>query len=435
MKSSDNAQNIQWFRDAAPYINQHRGKTFVLYFSGAAVASPEFDHLIHDIGLLHALGIRLVLVHGARPQIEARLQLENIAPDYAEGLRITNIESLDAVLEATGRLRVIIEAKLSLSLTNTPMSGSKIRVCSGNFITAKPLGIRNGVNFQHTGAVRKVDSTAIQQLLDAGQCVLFSPVGYSPSGEVFNLRAEQVAGETAIALSADKLIILHDSDSIPDLPAQLTPQDITPRQKAALSAELQKDLECAVHAVNGGVGRAHLIDRFSDGSLLRELFTRDGSGTLISSGHYEDLRQARSHDVGGILELIRPMEQQGILLRRSREQLELEIKHFIVMERDGLIAGCAALFPYKKDQMGEIACIAIHPAYRGTGRGDTLLKYLEKKAREQGLQQVFVMSTQTMHWFIERGFSEQSLDNLPVEKATLYNYQRKSLIFMKPLSN
>lgn len=433
MNSSANAQNIQWFRDAAPYINQHRGKTFVLYFSGAAVASPEFDHLIHDIGLLHALGIRLVLVHGARPQIEARLQLENIAPNYAEGLRITDMESLDAVLEATGRLRVIIEAKLSLSLANTPMSGSKIRVCSGNFIAAKPLGVRHGVNFQHTGAVRKVDHTAIGQLLDAGQCVLFSPIGYSPTGEVFNLRAEQVAAETAIALSADKLVILHDSECIPNLPAQLTPSDITPQQKKALTPELQKDLECAVKGVEGGVGRAHLIDRFSDGSLLRELFTRDGSGTLVSSGRYEDLRQARVNDIGGILELIRPMEQQGMLLRRSREQLELEIKHFFVMERDGLIAACAALFPYKQDQAGEISCIAVHPEYRGSGRGDTLLKYLEKKARKQGLTRVFVMSTQTMHWFIERGFDQHSLDKLPVEKATLYNYQRKSLIFMKSL--
>ncbi len=430
--------NINWFRDAAPYINQHRGKTFVVYFSGEAVNSDGFDALIHDLALLDTLGVRLVLVSGARPQIEERLALENIASQYADGLRITNEGSLNAVIEAVGRVRVLIEARLSLSLINTPMSGSEIKVCSGNFITARPIGVINGIDFSHTGKVRKVAADAINRQLETGQCVLLSPLGYSPTGEVFNLRAEEVATACASALAADKLIILseHSSNGSSQRPlgSQLTTTQVSERLAQGIDdPELEMHLRNARDALGNGVQRCHIIDRSIDGGLLKELFTRDGAGTLISNDDYEGLRRATINDVAGILALIAPLEEKQALVRRSREQLELEIDYFTIIERDGVIIGCAALYPYPDDSVGELACLAIDPDYHGEGRGDLLLAETERQAREQGLKRLFVLSTQTMHWFIERGFKEGDLDALPIEKAKLYNYQRRAKVFIKPL--
>ena len=430
----DQINIVRWFRDAAPYINQHRSKTFVVYFSGETIAGNGFDNLIHDLAILHALGIRVVLVYGARPQIDSRTALENITPQYANGLRITETASLDAVIEAVGRLRVLIEARLSLSLANTPMSGSRIRVCSGNFITARPLGIRDGIDFQHTGAVRKVQTDAIEQQLANGQCVLLSALGYSPTGEVFNMSAEEVATKTAIALQAGKLILLHNEPLPDDLPAQLTPGQIESLlARGNLTTLLTTHLHNAREAIEQGVQRSHIIDSTLDGSLLLELFTRDGAGTLVSAEEYEGLRQATIDDVGGILELISPLEEQGLLVRRSREQLELEIGYFTVIERDGKIIACAALYPYAEEQAAEVACVAVHPDYRQDRRGEKLIEYLEKQARLQHLKYLFVLSTQTMHWFMEQGYQPASLDKLPLERAALYNYQRQSKIFIKPL--
>jgi len=428
------ANIVHWFRDAAPYINRHREKTFVVYFSGEAVQSSGFDNLIHDLAILHALGIRLVLVYGARPQIDRRIRLEEITPRFAHGLRITDDRSLDPVIEAVGRLRVIIEARLSLSLANTPMSGSRIRVCSGNFITARPLGVRNGIDFHHTGEVRRVQAKAIGAQLAAGQCVLLSPLGYSPTGEVFNLRAEEVATETAIALGADKLILMNDKPLPDDLPDQLTPPQIDELLlQQRLPGMLSTHLRNARAAIDGGVARCHVIVHERDGSLLLELFTRDGAGTLISAAAFEDMRQATINDVGGILALIEPLERDGLLVRRSREQLELEIHHFTVVERDGKIIACAALYPYEQERAGEIACVAVHPDYRHDRRGERLVEYLERTAMLRRLDYLFVLSTQTMHWFRELGFEPASLDDLPLEKAALYNYQRRSKIFIKKL--
>ncbi|MGV6857531.1 MAG: amino-acid N-acetyltransferase [bacterium] len=437
--SSIRQTNVNWFRDAAPYINQHRGKTFVVCFSGDAVNSKGFDALIHDLALLDTLGIRLVLVAGARPQIADRLALEQIPSEYANGLRITNEDALNAVIEAVGRVRVLIEARLSLSLINTPMSGSEIKVSSGNFITARPMGIINGVDFGHTGKVRKVAVDAISRQLEIGQCVLLSPLGYSPTGEVFNLRAEEVATACASALAADKLILFSDSQKNKEqepwpLAPQLTASQLDERLLDSIdNPELRMHLENAREALLRGVQRCHILDRNIDGGLLKELFTRDGAGTLISDDNYEGLRRANINDVAGILELIAPLEDKQALVRRSREQLELEIDYFTIIERDGVIIGCAALYPYRQDNVGELACLAINPDYHGEGRGDLLLAEIERQALEQGLSRLFVLSTQTMHWFIEHGFKEGDLDALPVEKAKLYNYQRRAKVFIKPL--
>jgi len=438
-KKIDNLSFVHAFRNSAPYINAHRGRTFVIVFGGEAVSDPAFADLIHDIALLNSLGVRLVLVHGARPQIEQRLRARDAEIRYVNGLRVTDDAALPAVKEAIGCVRIEIEALLSMGLANSPMAGARIQVATGNYVIARPLGVRNGVDYRHTGEVRRIETEIIERQLKDGAIVLLSPLGYSPTGEVFNLSAEDVAGSAALALRADKLLCLVEGTGLLDARKRLI-QQLTPPQaeailnsKRALPEDVARHLASAVRASRGGVRRAHLVSRNADGALLQELFTRDGIGTLITAEAYEEIRAAGIDDVGGILELIAPLETDGILVRRSRERLETEIGHFTVAERDGMIVACAALYPSVDERVGELACLAVHADYRGAGRGDALLAQLERQAIDLGLQRLFVLTTHTAHWFRERGFEPADIKALPVARQALYNWQRNSKVFIKAL--
>ncbi len=438
-EKKNSLQFVDWFRSAAPYINAHRGRTFVILFGGEAVADQRFAHLIHDIALLNSLGVRLVLVHGARPQIEQRLRERGAEITYVNGLRVTNDVALACVKDAVGSVRVEIEALLSMGVANSPMAGARIRVASGNFVTARPLGVRDGVDYCHTGEVRRIDTDAIQSRLSNGAIVLLSPLGYSPTGEVFNLSAEDVAAAAAVALKADKLLCLVEGPGVPDNMGRLI-QQMTPREAEQLLSSghsfpegITRHLTSVVHACRLGVRRGHLLNRQVDGGLLLELFTRDGIGTLITAELYEGTRQATIDDVGGVLELIAPLEAEGILVRRSRELLEMEIDRFTVVERDGMITACAALYPFQEEGLAELACLAVHPDYQREGRADGLLQYVEDRARALNIRRLFVLTTRTAHWFRERGFQRGAIEDLPVKRRAMYNYQRKSQVFIKPL--
>lgn len=432
---------VAWFRSSTPYIHAHRGRTFVIELGGEALADAGFPGLIHDLALLHSLGIRLVLVHGARPQIEERLRQRGAQMQYVNGRRVTDSVALACVKEAAGAVRVEIEALMSMGVANSPMAGARIRVASGNFVTARPLGVQEGVDYGHTGVVRRIDAEAIQQRLDTDAIALIPSLGYSPTGEVFNLTAADVATSTAIALGADKLIFLVEGPGLLDtqgrLISNLVPAEVDRllQERGDLSEDLRKHLKAAATACRSGVRRVHLLRRQQEGALLRELFTRDGVGSMLTASPYEDTRTARIEDVQGILALIGPLEEKGILVRRSREVLETEIGHFVVVERDGMAIACAALFPYQAEAMAELACFAVHEDYRDRGRGDALLAYMETRARGLGLNQVFVLTTQTAHWFVERGFQPLDLQALPVAKQRLYNYKRNSKVFAKLLES
>ena len=441
---STTLQYVHWFRHSAPYINAHRNKTFVIMFDGEAVLHDNFQHIIHDIALLHSLGIHLILVHGARPQINLNLATSQISTPFHRQRRITTRESLSCVMNAVGSIRLQIEALLSMGLANSPMYGARIDVVSGNFVTAKPYGIRDGIDFQLTGEVRTVDTNAIQRHLDSHNIVVLGPTGYSTTGEVFNLLAEEVATKTAIRIKADKLIFLGKQHGLLNTDGQLQ-LEVQPSQLDAyimqdaqdLPSELSLQLRAAQEASMNGVNRVHLISYAHDGALLEELFTRDGSGTLITDAHYEDVRMATIQDVGGLINLLRPLEEEGILVYRSRERLENEIEQFAVIERDGMILACAALYPIPTTgnelRSAEIACVAVDPSYRKSNRGSQILNYLEDKARSMGIQQLFILTTRTAHWFLEQGFEQSSVDDLPDARQALYNYQRNSLVCKKSL--
>lgn len=430
---------VAWFRSVAPYINAFRGKTFVIAFGGEVVADGKFVELTHDFNLLAALGIRLVLVHGARPQIEQHLAKSDLAGTYHQGIRLTDAETMQCVKEAVGRTRVEIEALLSMGLANSPMANADIRVAGGNFITAQPIGVINGVDLQHTGTVRKVDVAALRDRMEFGEVVLLSPLGYSPTGEVFNLTLEDIATATAVALDADKLVFMMDTDGVQDKKGNLAKELTIAQAQAILSkqSKLPDDialfLPCAVRACEAGVARTHLISRHTDGALLQELFSDEGIGTMVVESTLNTLRDATIEDVGGIIQLLRPLEEDGILVRRSRELLEREIARFVVLEHDHRIVGCAALYPFPNEASAELACLAVDAQCRDRGYGEAILNHMSNLAKSQKMKKLFVLTTRTAHWFVEREFKEADVDQLPKEKKALYNYQRRSKVFVKNL--
>lgn len=433
---------VEGFRHSVPYINTHRGKTFVIMLGGEAIEHENFSSIVNDIGLLHSLGIRLVVVYGARPQIDANLAAHHHEPLYHKNIRVTDAKTLELVKQAAGTLQLDITARLSMSLNNTPLQGAHINVVSGNFIIAQPLGVDDGVDYCHSGRIRRIDEDAIHRQLDSGAIVLMGPVAVSVTGESFNLTSEEIATQLAIKLKAEKMIGFCSSQGVTnddgDIVSELFPNEAQARveaqeEKGDYNSGTVRFLRGAVKACRSGVRRCHLISYQEDGALLQELFSRDGIGTQIVMESAEQIRRATINDIGGILELIRPLEQQGILVRRSREQLEMEIDKFTIIQRDNTTIACAALYPFPEEKIGEMACVAVHPDYRSSSRGEVLLERITAQAKQSGLSKLFVLTTRSIHWFQERGFTPVDIDLLPESKKQLYNYQRKSKVLMADL--
>jgi len=433
------AQFVRWFREVAPYVHAFRGKTFVVAFGGELVQAGALNALVQDLSLLSALGVRLVLVHGSRPQVNEQLRLKGYTQQFDRGLAPTDPAALECAKEAAGEIRLDIEAAFSQGLPNTPMSHSHIRVISGNFVTARPTGVVDGIDYKHTGQVRKIDVDALKFAIEKGSSVvLLSPLGFSPTGDAFNLAMEDLATSVAVALRAEKLIFLSGS------PGVLAPDGTVDTELARVDADalLQKGeldddtafyLRHASLAVKRGVARAHLVPYALDGSVLLEIFTHDGVGTMVVEDTLDDLRPATLDDVGAILSLIEPLEADGTLVPRPRSVIEREVERFTVLEHDGVIYGCAALHPYPDEHMAEMACLIVNPEWQGSGEGEILLRHMESRARAMGARRLFVLTTRTSHWFMKRGFVQGGVTDLPREKQNNYNRSRNSLVFIKKL--
>jgi amino-acid N-acetyltransferase len=439
---SELTQYARWFRDSTPYISAHRHKTFVVMLGGDVIEHANVMHIVHDLALLSVLGVRVVLVHGARPQIDAAVAAANLTPSFHGHRRITDQSTIEQVAAAVARVRLRIEGLFSMGLPNTPLHNTKIHVLSGNLVTARPVGIIDGVDHLFTGRVRRIHSERIHQLLNERCIVLLSPLGYSPSGEAFNLSGEELATDVAIALGADKLITFDALSAVTDRDG-VARSELTPNELAALLDDANLDgasrlrLEELVRACRAGVPRCHLIGYLDDGALLRELFTAAGCGTQISEDGFQHIRRATAEDVAGIVELIVPLESAGALVRRPRDRLEREIERFFVAELDGSIIGCCALYPFEDAKAGELACLATHPSYRAdtAEHGGALVRRIEAEARRLGLEQLFLLTTQAHDFFKEQGFVETGVEQLPAPRKALYNYQRNSTVMAKALAH
>ncbi|MCX7233544.1 MAG: amino-acid N-acetyltransferase [Burkholderiales bacterium] len=448
MTSVFNFTFVPWFRSVAPYIHKFRNQTFVVGIAGEAIAAGKLQHLAQDLAMIQSMGVKIVLVHGFRPQVNEQLQAKGHAPRFSHGLRITDEVALDCAQEAAGQLRYEIEAAFSQGLPNTPMAGSTVRVISGNFLTARPVGILDGVDFQHSGLVRKVDTAGIMRTLDMGAMVLLSPFGFSPTGEAFNLTMEEVATSVAIALQADKLIFLTEVPGIRSRPTEPEGEDNPVDTElplaqaelllAALPAAHQPTdtgfyLQHCVKACKSGVERSHIIPFAVDGAILLEVYVHDGIGTMVVDEKLESLREATVEDVGGILQLIEPFEKDGTLVTRSRTEIERDVGNYTVIEHDGVIFACAALYAYPEGRTAEMAALTVSPQVQGQGDGERVLKRIEHRARAAGLDSIFVLTTRTTHWFLKRGFVLVDPDWLPEARKRKYNWDRKSQVLLKKL--
>lgn len=523
----DTAQFGSIFRQCAPYIAMHRGAVMVVHIGAHVHAVRQaFDEIMDDISILHLLGVQVVLVAGVRSQLDERLKNTGNAAVYKGGMRVTDEESMRALKELSGYVRFEIESSLARGFRGRP-GQSGINVVSGNFFyTAKPLGVRDGVDFKFTGEVRRIEVDNLKKRLDSGDIVMLTSLGYSPSGEVFNVPSESLAAEVAARLKAAKIIYLTDGESLVDtrtekpvqslrlaqaisildsygiarsdynqiesetidtsqpistLSSALDPNPVIEEKELVSTSSLRRRrrssslsqsklnsnnssissgsgissgisngnnnnnsnnenrdgnsslfvhyLARCVHALLGGVRRAHLVPPQS-GAILKELYTRDGAGILISRDVYEGIRQAQASDVRAVEEIIKPLEAEGILVPRSREQLEKDMNDCFLLTRDGTTLACGMLKRYG-DSHAEVCCLAVHPSYRKEGRGETLLAYLERRALLLGVSDLFVLSTRTMQWFEERGFVLSDPELLPPTRA--YNASRGSKVYIKKM--
>ena len=434
----DRVQFVEWLRSVAPYVHAFRGKTFVVAFPGELVLAGGLAELAQDLSLLHAVGIKVVVVHGSRPQVAQQLALRDVEERMHNSIRVTDLAALECAKEAAGELRLDIEAAFSQGLPNTPMAHSAVRIISGNFITAKPIGVIEGVDLGFTGIVRKIAAETIHSILGTGGLVLLSPLGFSPTGEAFNLTMEDVAVSAAIALHADKLIFINETPMFRDLGGVEIREVSSHQAEAVLQAGfLPPDsafyLQHAIKACNNGVPRAHIVPFATDGSSLLEIFTHDGVGTMISYENLNSLREASIEDVGGIIQLIEPLEDDGTLVKRGRELIEREIDYFSVLEHDGVIFGCGALYPFPAEKMGELACLTVNPEVQEQGDGECILQHIENRARAAGFTKLFALTTRNVHWFMKRGFVQSTMDALPQDRQRMYNWQRKSQVLLKQL--
>jgi amino-acid N-acetyltransferase len=428
---------VDWLRGVAPYVHAHRGKTFVIGVSGEVLRDHALRTWVDDVALLSALGVRVVLVFGSRPQIEAQLQLKGLISEFHDDVRVTDLAALECAKEAAGEIRLDLEAAFSQALPDTPMAHAELQAVSGNFVTARPLGIIDGIDFQHTGVVRKINTSGISRLLDAGCVVLLPPLGFSPTGESFSVSMEDAATSTAIALDADKLIFITETAGVLDAQGELL-SELNASDARVLLQQPHLDvatyfyLEAACRACEAGVARTHILAGALDGMLLLEMFTRRGVGTMVVEQSLSVLRAATLDDVGAIVRLIEPLEADGTLVYRGRERLESEIEHFYVLEHDQMIDGCVALYLYS-ESMAEMACLTVDPKHQGKGDGERILHFIEQQAKAKGVKQLFVLTTRTTHWFQKRGFRVASVNDLPENRRHLYNQNRKSAVLIKVL--
>ncbi len=472
---------VNMFRGSANYIANHRNTVVVYHIPGDLLEWDGFADLMDDIALTWLLGMKPVIVVGCRMQIDGRLNtgqcsLTSLSPDGKsveciedgrlryDSVRITDFETLRVVKEEAGFVRYEVERQLGRALhlhgTVDHTACTDGNVVSGNFFTAQPYGVIDGVDFKFTGYPRRFEVKKIQQVLDSRDVLLLTPLGSSPSGEIFNVNTEHLAASVAGALKASKVIFFTKSGTafrekksnklvqnfrLSDAKNLLKYNSIVlDNYKGFTSIEHEADLKpevveaflktgWSIAALEKGVKRAHIIAP-TNGALLQELYTRDGSGTLISRDIYEGFRNANVNDVAGIYELIQPFVATGYLVSRPKNVLEKDIDSYYVFTRDNLIVACAQLKMFENGY-AEIGCMVVKKEYRSQGRGDAMLSFLERLGVICGCPNVFVLSTQTMEWFVEHGYTEVGVEELPPSRRTVYNYERMSKIYMKKISN
>src|SRR5262245_27144675 len=436
-------EQVDLIREVFYYQNRFDGKTIVLKIDYPILNAPHFPQLLKDLAMLRATGIEIILVPGAREWIDAVLKEYEIESEYVDGVRIATQDSIPFV-----RMAAFDVANRLMTLLTAFQANAVI----GNFVRARGIGVVDGVDFQNSGRVDKILKEPLQQILNQGMIPIFPCIGWNAAGKPYNLSSDDIAMAVAEALQAEKLFFVTDSDGVMETRFTLPPGLVknSDGRVARLSLEEAEEvlnlnagnpdpdlkyLSLALTACRKGTERAHVVDGRMEGAILREIFSNLGVGTMVyGNNDYESIRPMKADDIGDVLRLIQPLIKEGILIKRTEDDLIGRQSDFVVYSIDDVVHACGSLRDYG-DGQGEIAGIATNPVYSHLSMGRKILSYLVEKAVRLGMTRVFALTTRTVDWFEQMGFVETNIDTLPAKKRETYDHVRKSRIFALDLKD
>ncbi|MCL2277574.1 MAG: amino-acid N-acetyltransferase [Treponema sp.] len=454
---------VDLIREVFHYQSRFDGSTFVIKIDYPVTEDSCFPGLVKDLALLAKTGFKVVIVPGAKENIDMVLKNHDIdscnyvnitGGDYAEWADETQVRVTSSKVISYVEMAAFNVASKFMTF----LSGSRVDAVIGNFVRARGLGVINGTDTEHTGAVDKIYADSLTRVLNLGMIPILPCIGWSPSGKPYNVPSDEIALAVSKALGSDKLFIVCAQSSsaakILDIPDNIDiRQDgslvrMTPHQtdliiKANINKKSDnesaknkflKNFKLAYKASQAGVHRVHIIDGRENGSILKELYSNLGIGTMIYTDEYDSVRSIHSRDLPDILRLMEPLMLKGILIRRNPEQIQQKKDDYSVLEIDGSIRACGALHDWGESQ-GEIAAVATDPNYTDLGLGRRIVGYLIEKAKKIKMRRVFALTTQSQDWFESLGFIEARLESLPEQKRVTYDHNRKSKIFALELKN
>jgi len=429
-------EQVDLIREVFYYQNRFDGKTIVLKIDYPILNAPHFPQLLKDMAMLRATGIEIILVPGSREWIDAVLKEYDIESEYVNGVRIATQDSIPflrmAAFDVANRLMTLLTA-------------FQANAVIGNFTRARAIGVVDGVDFQNSGRVEKILTEPLQQILNQGMIPIFPCIGWNAVGKPYNLSSDEIALAVAEALQAEKLFFVTSSDGFMEPRFKLPPELVknSDGRVARLSLEEAQEvlnlnagnsdpdltyLDYALTACRRGTERAHIVDGRMEGAILREIFSNLGVGTMVYGNDYESIRPMKADDIGDVLRLMRPLMEEGVLVRRTESDLMARQADYAVYSIDDVVHACGALHDYGEGQ-GEIAAIATNPVYSHLSMGRKILSFLIEKAERTGMTRVFALTTRTLDWFEQLGFAEVDLQSLPAKKRETYDHSRKSRIF------
>jgi amino-acid N-acetyltransferase len=435
-------EQVEIIRQTFGYINQFKGRTFVITIESSLVSHALFPVFIRDLVLLHRMGINIILVPGARERIDEILKKYNVKCKTVNGVRISPPEAIPLIKMA------------AFDVSNTIMTmltESGAHAAIGNWVKAKSLGVRNGVDYQSSGVVEKVQVDIVQKVLSEGLIPIFPNIGWSAKGKPYNLSSNQLSYSIAVAMNAAKLFFTVDQLGIRvdtyKIPKEVyvSSDGIISQLKVAqagafldlnMTAAYDEQLELvslAYKACKNGVERVHIVDGRVEGMVIKEVFSNRGFGTMIYANQHDNIRSMTIADVPEVFGLMQPAIEEELLVPRTIVELEEKMDDYIVYEVDGTIHGCCALHAFS-DKQGEIAGIVVDEMYKSLNIGSRMVSYQIERATVMKLKSVFVLTTQASDWFSQIGFSPISLHELPRERQKKYNRRRNALILRYKLS-
>ncbi len=430
--------NVEAIRQAFSYVDRFRDKLFVIKVADSLVSHPLFPLLIRDIVLLHRMGIKIVLVPGARTRIDEVLRTFNIHWTSHDGTRISSSNAMPYIKMAASDVANRIMTLLAEHDANAVV---------GNWVKARSIGVREGVDYQSSGLVESIQSTVVTKTLENGLIPIFPNVGWGPKGRPYNISSDQLALTVSRELGAAKLFFITDfvplsrqRFSVPE--GADVAQDGTvsalavdqARQFVSLnpSSDYRPEVSMialAIQACQGGVPRVHIVDGRAEGALLGEVFSNRGIGTMVYANRHANVRPMVRTDIPDILRLMQPLVREGKLVARTEEDLEQSLRDYVVHEVDGTVHGCGALHRLSVRQ-GEIAGLVVNDSYGSKGIGKTIISSLLDRAQTLGLKRVFVLTTQAADWFLQLGFRDCAPTDLPKQRQKRYDTQRRSRVLL-----